>query len=118
MKGGQLIAVNGDLYTYDGIEQTLGMALHKVYEIDMDDDGYLMPTDETVYFTDEELKNSDVDFTPKQWHGIVESVIRYNYDLTDMQISGAAMDIVDRCFAYGIPKVHELEDYIAEYLNR
>ena len=120
-KEGQLIAVSGNIYEYVGTEDaewTKGITLHKVSEIDMDDDGHLTPTYDSWYFTNEELANSEVDFTPKQWCGIVDSLIRYNYDLTNEEIDDAVEDIVGRCFSYGIPKVQELEDYIAEYMDR
>lgn len=115
MKAGTLIAVNGKLYEYLRAE----LGLHRVSEIEFDEDGLLTPTYTHRYFTDEELANNEVNFTQQQWYGIVECFIRQDYDdLTEMQISGAVMDIVDRCFAYGIPKIHELADYIAEYMDR
>lgn len=113
-KQGQLIAVNGVLYEYGEIEDKL----HKVYVVDIDEEGILTATYSSWYLTDAELSNRGIDLTQKQWYGIVEHFIRQDYDLTEMQIKGAVMDIVDRCFAYGIPKIHELADYIAEYLNR
>ena len=120
-KEGQIIAVNSNIYEYVGIESaewTKGITLHKVSEIDMDDEGHLTPTYDSWYFTNEELANSEVDFTQQQWRGIVDSLIRYNYDLDNEEIDDAVEDIVCRCFAYGIPKVHELESYIEEYMNR
>ena len=72
-----------------------------------------MPADEFA-FSEEGTEY----FTNKQWCGIVDSLIRYKYDLTNEEIDDAVDDIVGRCFAYGIPKMHELEGYIAEYMNR
>jgi hypothetical protein len=120
-KEGTIIAVNGNLYEYGKVENadfTKDLQLHKVYEIDIDEDGYLVSTGITNYFTTEELANNEVNFTKNQWHGIVECFIRYNYDLTEEEITDATEDIVGREFAYGIPKIHELSDCIADYMNR
>ena len=121
-KEGTIIAVNGNLYEYGNIENadfTKDLQLHKVYEIDIDENGYLVNTGITNYFTTEELDNHNVNFTKKQWYGIVECFIRHEYAaLTEEEILGATEDIVGRCFAYGIPKIHELSDYIADCINR
>jgi hypothetical protein len=121
MKEGQLIAVRGDIYEYGGIEigdYTPSERLHKVYEIDIDDQGLLTNTHRTWYFSDEELKETKVNFTEDQWYGIVSHIIRQNHDVTEEEISEATEDIVGRCFAYGIPQFNELEEYIACYMNR
>ena len=121
-KEGQLIAVNGNIYEYGGIENadfTKDLRLHKVYVIEVDNEGYLTNTHTSQYFTTEELNNKEIHFTQDQWYKIVEQLIRYEYtDLTEEAITDATDDIVYREFAYGIPKFHELEDYIAEYMNR
>lgn len=121
-KEGTIIAVNGNLYEYEGIKDadfTKDLQLHKVYVIDMDEDGYLVSTGVTDYFTTEELTNNEIHITKEQWYKIVEQFIRYNhYDLSPEEITDATEDIVGRCFAYGIPQIHELTDYIAEYLDR
>ena len=121
-KTGDLIAVNGNLYEYGNIESadfTKDLQLHKVYEIDIDEDGYLVSTGITNYFTTEELANNEVKFTKQQWYGIVECFIRQDYDdLSPEEITDATEDIAGRCFAYGIPQIHELADYIADYMNR
>jgi hypothetical protein len=120
-KDGTIIAVNGNLYEYGTIESadfTKDLQLHKVYEIDIDEDGHLVSTGITNYFTTEELTNDTMHLTKKQWYGIVEHFIRYNYNFTEEGIIDATEDIVGRCFAYGIPKIHELSDYIADYMNR
>lgn len=111
---GNLIAINGELYEY----AYKGDNYHIAYEVMIDDEGRLTETYEAYAFTDEELKNNAVNFTQSQWYGIVEHFIRQDYDLTELQINGAVMDIVDRCFAYGIPTIEELPEYIAEYMNR
>lgn len=120
-KEGQIIAVNGNIYEYGGIEDadyTKDLKLHKVYEIDLDDEGHLIHTYATSYFTTEELANDEIKLTKDQWYGIVRHLIAYNYDLEAEAVADATEDIVGRCFAYGIPKIHELECYIAEYMNR
>ena len=114
-KTGEIIAVNGAIYEYGGIEGNL----HKVYVIDIDEAGMLTHTHSTWYFTAEELKNSEVHFTEDQWYGIVAHFVREgNFDLNAEEMEEATEDIVGRCFAYGIPKIHELPKYIAEYMNR
>ncbi len=121
-KEGTIIAINGNLYEYGGEENadfTKDLKLHKVYVIDIDEDGILLHTQRTDYFTTEELTNDNIDLTEEQWHKIVEQFIRYDFtDLTEEEITDATDDIVLRCFAYGIPKIHELADYIADYMNR
>ena len=56
--------------------------------------------------------------TKTQWYKTVSQFIRQNYtDLTAEEINDITEDIVGRCFAYGIPQIHELADYIADYMN-
>lgn len=46
-------------------------------------------------------------------------IARYDYDnLEEKEILNATEDIVGRCFAYGRPQIHELADYIADYMIR
>ena len=120
-KEGQIIAVNGNLYEYGGVEDadyTKDLKLHKVYEIDIDEEGNLIPTYETNYFTIEELTNNEAEFTETQWYGIVEHFLRNDYDLEEEEVKDAAEEIVGRCFTYRVPKIEELANYIAEYMNR
>lgn len=116
IKQGTIIAVGGNLYEYYSYNTTT--ELHVAYEIMVDEDGRLTITYTPFIFTNEELKDNAVNFTQNQWYGIVEHFIRQDYELTEFQIKGATMDIVDRCFAYGIPTIEALPEYIAEYLNR
>lgn len=63
MKTGDLIAVNGNLYEYGGIEDasySKGIKYHKVYVVDIEE-GILTSTGITCYFTDEELSNRGID---------------------------------------------------------
>ena len=121
-KEGQLIAINGNIYEYGGIEDadfTKDLKLHKVYVIDIDDEGNLTHTQRSDYFTTEELSNKEVHFTQDQWYKIVEQLIRYEYaDLTDEQITDATEDIVSRCFVMNMPEFDELEEYIECYMDR
>lgn len=119
MNEGQLVAVNGRIYEYVGFDEDLRM--HRLSEIELDEDGHLTATYAVCYMADKEfaLSEDGTDyFTNKQWYGIVEHFIRQDYDLTDEAITDATEDIVDRCFIYGIPHIHELADYIADYMNR
>lgn len=122
MKIGDLIAVNGNLFEYGGIENASYSKgkYHKVYEIDVDEDGILTSIGRTWYFTTEELKNNEIEFAKSQWYGIVEHFIRQNYShLTEEDINTATEDIVGREFAYGRPKtIKDLEKHIATHLNR
>ena len=121
-KEGQIIAVNGNIYEYGEIEDadfTKDLKLHKVYIIDIDEDGNLCHTYTTDYLTTEELSNNKIDLTLNQWCGLVAHFIREDYDLTEEEIEDAADDIVCRCLSItGIPLVEELPNYIAEYMNR
>ena len=122
MKQGDLIAVNGNLYEYGGIEEaeyTKDLKWHKVYVIDIDEEGILTSTGITWHITTEELKNNEIHFTKPQWYGIVECFIRQDYDLTEEEINDAVEDIVGREFAYGRPKtIEELQKHIAIYMDR
>ena len=121
-KEGQLIAVNGNIYEYGGIEDadfTKDLKLHKVYVIDIDNEGNLTHTQISDYFTTEELNNNKIDLTQEQWCKIIEQLIRYEYaDLSEDDITDATDDIVSRCFVMNMPKFDELEEYIAEYMDR
>jgi hypothetical protein len=122
MKIGQIIAINGNLFEYGGIENAEYSKgkFHKVYEIDVDEEGILTATSRTWYFIDEELKNDTIEFTKSQWYGIVEHFIRQDYDyLTEEEINDAVDDIVCREFAYGRPKtIEELQKHIAAHMKR
>lgn len=113
-KQGQLIAVNGKIYEYIRKETNF----HRVAEVEIDEDGYLTATLVEQAFTTEELKDDTIHLTKDQWYGIVAHFIRQDYDFEAEEIEEVTEDIVDRCFAYGIPKIHELSEYIADYLNR
>lgn len=113
-KQGTIIAVGGELYEYDYKSELY----HIANEILIDDEGRLTITYKPYAFTDEELKDNAVNFTKSQWYGIVAHFIRQDYDLTEEDIEIATEDIVGRCFAYGIPTIEELPEYIAEYMNR
>lgn len=115
MKQGDLIAVNGVLYEYGGLEGQL----HKVYVVEIDEDGILTATYNSWYLTDEELSNRGIDLTQNQWIGLTEYFLRQDYDLTEEEIKDAAEDIVCRCFAVTrVPLVEELPNYIAIYMDR
>lgn len=122
MKKGDLIAVNGNLYEYGGIESayyTKDLKFHEVYVVDIDEEGILTFTGITTYFTDEELSNRGIDLTKDQWFGLVKYFLERDYDLTEEDIEAAANDIVCRCFAVTrIPLVEELPNYIAIYEQR
>lgn len=119
---GTLIAVNGNLYEYGGIEQaeyTKYLKMHKVYVVDIDEEGILTSTGITSYLTDDELSNRGINLTQQQWIGLTEQIIRNNYDLTEEEIETASEDIVYREFAIlGVPTVEELPKIIETYMNR
>ena len=49
----------------------------------------------------------------------VEEVLRRDYILENSEVIEAVEDIVYRCFSVtGKPKIDDLEDYIAEYMDR
>ena len=115
MKQGDLIAVNNNLYEYGGIQE----GLHKVYVIDIDEEGILTHTCIPWYVTDEEISNRGIELTQRQWLGLTEHFIRQEYDLADEEIQEIAEDIVYRCFAVTRkPLVEELPMYITLYMNR
>ena len=117
MKENRIIAVQGNLYCYDKFDEDIRM--HKVADVEIDEDGRLTCTHRSWYFTEEEMKDNKINLSQTQWCGLVEQVIRDGYpDLAEDSISDAATDMVCRCFAYGVPKVEDLPEYIAEYLKR
>ena len=117
MKAGQLIAVGGKLYEYG--EYIECFKLHVAYEVMVDEDGYLTATHSAYTFADQDLTKNEINFTKDQWYGIVAHFIREgDFHLNEEEIEDATEDIVERCFTYGIPKFHELPEYIAEYMNR
>lgn len=119
MKVGNIIAVSGNLYEYGGIEYSKKLKLHKVYDVEIDEDGILTATHNTWYLTDEEISNRGIRLTEKQWIGLTEHFLREEYELTDEAIRKIAEDIVCRCFAVTRrPLVEELPNYIAIYMDR
>lgn len=117
MKQGSLIAVNGNLYDY--IEYDEKSKLHKVSVVDIDEEGNLIYTHNTWYFSNSELSPRGINLTQKQWIGLTKHFLSQNYDLTDEQIDDAANDIVCRCFVITrVPMVEELPNYIDIYMDR
>lgn len=114
---GQLIAVDGVIYEYDGIEAD---GLHRVYVIDIDEEGILTHTYNSWYLTDEELTTgfNKINLTQKQWCGVVSLLLREKLKYSEEIITEAAEDIVYRCFAISMPKFDELQDYIDCYMDR
>ena len=117
-KQGQLIAVNGTIYEYLRFDEVA--KVHLVSEVDIDCEGLLTATHILSYFYPEQLAEGidKIDLTTNQWYGFVAHLLRQDYELTTEAMEDATWDIVDRCFAYGVPKVSKLTDYIAEYMNR
>ena len=117
MKTGTLVAVNGKIYEYGRYDERL--KIHITTEVEIDEEGFLTQTYIPYGFTDAEFILDNNPFTKDQWYGIVAHFIREgNFDLNEEEMEEATEDIVGRCFAYGIPKFHELPEYIAEYMNR
>ena len=115
MKLGDLIAVNGVLYEYGGIETNL----HKVYVVDIDEEGNLIFTHNSWYLTDEELSDRGIKLTQIQQVGLVKHILRQKYNLTEKEISDAAEDLVYHMFSLTrIPLVEELPMYITFYMDR
>lgn len=116
MKQGQIIAINGNLFEYGGIEPCSYSKgyLHKVCEIDVDEDGVLTATSRTDFYVDEDLKNNEVKFTKPQWYGVIELLVRQNYDLTDGEVENLVKQVVEEDFANGVPNTLEkAEEYIS-----
>lgn len=125
-KQGTLIAVNGNLYEYHGYDEKA--KVHLVYEVDIDCDGILTATYTMCYFYPEQFTEgfNKIQLTQKQWLGLVEYLLRNDYqwskvlyNLTEEEITDAAEDIVYREFAIlGVPTVEELNHIIETYMNR
>ena len=58
--------------------------------------------------------------THNEWYEAVRKHLAENYHdrLDDEAVEDATIDIVDRCFCYGVPTLEELPEYIADYMNR
>lgn len=114
-----LRSINNQLYIYEGFEEDVN--LHKCSEVSIDDEGNICALLILNYFTDEELSHDDISWiTLTQWYELVRTFIRYYYydTLDEEEILNATEDIVNRAFRYGIPKMHELYDYINDHLDR
>jgi hypothetical protein len=119
MNEGTLIAVNGAIYEYGRFDEQA--KVHLVYEVDIDCEGMLTATHIMNYLYPEQLAEgfNQINLTKDQWYGIVAHFIREgDFHLNEEEIEDATEDIVGRCFVYGIPKFHELPEYIADYMNR
>ena len=124
-KQGKLIAVNGAIYEYHEFDEQA--KVHLVYEVDIDCEGILTATYIMNYFYPKQFTEGfgKINLTKPQWYGVVSHLLRNDYmwskvlyNLTEEEITEATEDIVERCFAYGIPQFEELEDYIANYMDR
>ena len=119
MNEGTLIAVDGKLYEY--VRWVEKFKTHEVAIVEVDEDGMLTATYIHDYIKPDKMSEgfNKINFTKDQWYGIVAHFIREGrFDLNEEEMEDATEDIVGRCFAYGIPKFHELPEYIAEYMNR
>ena len=118
-KQGKLIAVNGNIYEYLRYDEVA--KVHLVSEVMIDCEGILTATHIMCYFYPKELADgiNKINPTKDQWYGIVAHFIREgDFHLNEEEMEEATEDIVGRCFAYGVPKFEELENYITEYINR
>jgi len=119
MKQGQLIAVHNRLYEYIKCDEAL--KIHIVSEVGIDWDGILTSTHILSYFYPKQLEEgfNKIDLTTRQWYGLVEHILRQDYELTEEEIAEATDDIFYRCFTItSKPTVEELTNYIAEYMDR
>ena len=117
MLQGQIIAINGNLYEYGHYDKDAKR--HIAYLVEIDEDGGLTATYDAYAFTDEELLDNKIDLTEAQWGGLVYRYLADNDELTTEEMDDIIHDVSRRCFAVtGAPKVHELPEYIAEYMNR
>ncbi len=117
MEIGKLISIKGSLYEYGRYDENIER--HIVYLVDIDEDGILTATYEAYSFTHEELMDYKIDLTQAQWGGLVYQYLADNYELTTEEMDDIIYEVSWRCFAVtGAPKVHELPEYIAEYMNR
>jgi len=121
VKKGKIISINGNLFEYGGIEpcEYSKGYLHKVYEIDVDEDGVLTATSRTDFYVDEDLKNNEVKFTKPQWYGVIELLVRQNYNLTDGEVENLVKRVVEEGFANGEPNtIEEAEKCISARVNK
>lgn len=117
MENGTLIAIKGNLYEYGHYDED--SKRHIAYFVEIDEDGGLTATYDAYDFTDEELLDDKINLTQAQWGGLVYQHLANNYELTTEEMDDIIHDVSRRCFAVtGAPKVHELPEYIAEYMNR
>jgi ethanolamine utilization protein EutP (predicted NTPase) len=60
------------------------------------------------------------DMSKDEWYAVVRKHLSENYSerLDTEAVEDATIDIVDRCFCYGVPTLAELPEYIAEYMDR
>lgn len=120
MKQGQVIAINGNLFEYGGVEPCAYSKgyLHKVYEIDVDEDGVLTATLRTCSYTAEDLKSNEVSFTKPQWYGVVELLVRQSYKLVDEEVENVVKQVVES-FAGEMPKtITQAEEVISVYIKK
>lgn len=118
-KQGKLIAINGSIYEYVRYDEAA--KVHLVSEVMVDCEGMLTATHIMCYFYPEQLAEGigKISLTKDQWYGIVAHFIREgNFHLNEEEMEDTTEDIVERCFSYGVPKFEELEDYIANYMDR
>lgn len=121
MKKGQIIAINQNLFEYGGVEpcEYSKGCLHKVYEIDVDEDGVLTATSRTDFYVDKDLKNNEVKFTKLQWYGVIELLVRQNYDLTDEEVENLVKQVIEEDFVNGEPHtIEEAENCISTRVNK
>lgn len=113
-----LIAINNRIYDYDKFDDDSGM--HRVYEVDVDEEGWLTATYIPNFISDEEFRNNKgINLTCKQWVGIIKQMLTHLHNLDDDKAEDAANDIVCRCFvSTGVPKFEGLNEYLKNYLNR
>ena len=59
------------------------------------------------------------DMDAYQMENRVEKILRRDYELCDYEVDIAVTDICCRCFSVtGKPDIEDLEEYIAEYMDR
>ena len=111
-----LIVVQGNLYSYYGWDGHLQM--HKVAEVDIDEDGIITATYIPAYFTEEEMQEGKmINLTQRQWIGLAEYYIRNYYSLEGEKCAVAAKEIIHKGLNSEMLSVEKLLKYITEYLK-
>ena len=112
-----LLVIHGNLYSYWQWEEDIKM--HKVMEVDIDEEGRLTATYIPAFFSEKEMEEGkEMKLTPKQWLGLTKFLIQDFYFPEEEKYEKEAEKLLKNFFLSSSHLVEELPKFIKTYFEK